>query len=317
MTRVLVTGGSGFIGTAVIKELMSNRPDLEVRAIDLHPPVHDRVESHSGSILDINCVSGAVQNCDYVLHMAAMLGVRKTDARRAECLNANVLGTINVLDACVKERVKKVVFMSSSEVYGDQVTFPISETNPLNPKSVYAVSKLAGEEYCRAYGARYGLDHSIVRFFNVYGPGQVAEFVIPRFVKAALDGDVPTVYGSGDQVRAFNHVSDAARGVVMTMMSDSTRGETINIGNDTEPISMADLARRVLKLAGGANREPRFVSLGRSDRTAEREIFKRIPDISKARALLGWAPQVPLNEGLQSVIGGGIIEPTWRNPVAG
>lgn len=313
MTRVLVTGGSGFIGSHVIADILRRHPELVVRAMDLlRPRTLSDVEWHQGSILDVNSLSNAVRDCDYVLHLAAMLGVKKTEQRRIECLNTNILGTVNVFDACVRERVKKVVFMSSSEVYGDQDVIPIAETNPVYPKSVYAVSKLAGEEYLHAYAARYGLDYSIVRFFNVYGQGQVAEFVISRFVKAVIEGDVPIVYGDGSQVRAFNYVTDAARDVVDTLLSERTNGETLNIGNSTEPISMRDLAYLILKI-GGLDIAPRFIELEESDRSQGREIQHRIPDVSKAGRILGHGSRVRLEEGIRRIFAHGVVEPTWHD----
>lgn len=314
MTRILITGGSGFIGSWVIDDLRRRYPDVQIRAMDLARVERDDVESHVGSILDVNSVNEAVRGCDFVLHMAAMLGVKKTETKRVECLNANIVGTLNVLDACVKERAKKIVFMSSSEVYGDQATLPISESDPVNPKSVYAITKLVGEEYCRAYEKRYGLNFSIVRFFNVYGPGQVAEFVISKFAMAVRDGDVPTVYGNGEQVRAFNFVEDAARGVVEMLFQDAANGETINIGNDSEPISMRDLAARVLTVAGRPEEQPRFIPMADSDRDEGREIQRRAPDVSKAREVLGFEALVSLDDGLRRVLDGRIIAPSWVDP---
>jgi len=314
MTRVLVTGGAGFIGSAMVEYLLEHHPDVVVRVMDLNRPPAEGIEKLTGSILDSNDISNAVRDCDYVVHMAAMLGVKRTEMRRFECLNINIQGTVNVLEACVKERVKKVLFVSSSEVYGDPRENPVRETTPVNPKSVYAVSKLAGEEYVKAYRAKYGLGYSIVRFFNVYGPRQVAEFVMPRFIKAVMEDRPPTVYGNGHQARAFCYVTDAVRGAAATLFDEGTNSEIFNVGNDLEPIWMKDLAFKVIALAR-KEITPRFVPMADSDRTASREIQKRVPDLSKARAMLRYEPEVGLDEGIRRVMAYVPIEESWFDPM--
>lgn len=299
MKRVLITGGAGFIGVAMARELI--KAGMEVRALDLVKSPVEEAERLIGSILDMNTISRAVRGCDYVVHLAAMMGVERTEQNKMECLNVNILGTLSVLDACVKERVKKIVFASSSEVYGDQAKMPITEESPLNPKSVYGVSKVCCEEYLRAYKQTYDLDYSVVRFFNIYGPGQVAEFVIPRFVKAMIEDRPPVIYGKGNQVRAFCYVDDAVRGTKLALLSEKANGQAFNIGNDTGPISMKDLALRVVKI-GGKNLKPAFIPLEKSDRKPEREILTRVPSIEKARKVLGYKPKIGLDEGVLSVI---------------
>ncbi|NLX06059.1 MAG: NAD-dependent epimerase/dehydratase family protein [Phycisphaerae bacterium] len=310
--RVLVTGGSGFIGTYVVNTL--KRAGYTVRVLDLMPPRAVGVEYIMGSVLDPYQTSMAVYGCDAVIHLAALLGVKRTERKLLDCLDINIKGTIHVLDAALRERVSKVISASSSEVYGEQTIQPISETNPTYPKSVYAVSKLAAEQYCRAYHQHYGLNYQTVRFFNVYGPGQVAEFVLPRFVKAVLEGQAPVVYGSGEQVRCFSHIADIAEGIRLLLEADVESEEVFNLGNDTEPISMADLAWRVIELAN-VNLEPRFVSMGSSDRQADREIVARVPDLSKARSVLGYEPKVSLNDGIRELLRGGNIPASWFEPM--
>ncbi|MFQ5691324.1 MAG: NAD-dependent epimerase/dehydratase family protein, partial [Gemmatimonadota bacterium] len=251
--KVAVTGGSGSIGTAVIEELRRIRTNMDVTAMDLAWPngTVEGIDCFRGSVLDVDDLSRLLRGADVVVHLAAMLGVERTEEQRIRCLNVNVEGTRCVLDGCVKEGTGKIIFASSSEVYGDIATREgerISEESPLNPKSVYAVSKLAGEEYVKAYARQYGVDYTILRFFNVYGPGQNAEFVIPKFVERAKNGDSIEVYGSGEQVRAFCHVYDAARAVVMALTHPGASGATLNIGNDREPISIRRLARTVLEM---------------------------------------------------------------------
>ena len=318
MVKVLVTGGGGLIGSSMIKFLVEN--NFEVKAFDLpgqitkNPPPKE-VEIYRGSILDVNDLMNAMKGCDYVIHLAAMLGVKRTEMRRLDCLNINIVGTINVLEACVKDNINKIIFASSSEVYGDQEKIPISETNPLNPKSIYAVTKLAGEEYLKAYKRRYNLDYTIVRFFNTYGPRQVAEFVVPRFIKLVMDDKPPTIYGNGNQERAFCYVDDIVRGTYLTLVNEKTKSEIFNLGNDNEPISIKDLGLKIISIAK-KDLEPVFISAEDSDRDGERDIQKRIPDISKAKKILNYEPKISLSEGISKIIEYGKIEETWFDPTS-
>ena len=314
---ILVTGGGGFIGSNMVRFLAQQ--GLKVRAFDLSEQISENppppgVEVYRGSILDANNVANATHGCDYVIHLAAMLGVKRTETKKLDTLNINIQGTVNILAECVKEKIKKIVFASSSEVYGDQVKLPISEENPLSPKSIYAVTKLAGEEYVKAYNNRYGLEYSIVRFFNVYGPAQVAEFVMPRFIKRVLDNKPPRVYDRGDQIRSFCYVDDVVKGIFLALINNKASSEIFNIGNDKEPITVRDLAYKVISIAG-KNFEPEYVTIDNSDRTAERDILKRIPDISKARRVLGYEPEIPLSVGISKVMEHGNIEGSWFDPL--
>jgi UDP-glucose 4-epimerase len=315
MPKILVTGGMGFIGSSLVRQLVAYSQEhslnLEIRTMDIMRPEIPAVQCLQGSVLDITDLSKAARDCDYIVHLAALLGVRNSETRRLDCLNINIMGTLNVLNAAIQDRVKKIVFASSSEVYGDQQIFPIKETNPVNPKSVYAVSKLAGEEYVRAYGLRYGIKYSILRFFNVYGPGQVGEFVVPRFVMAVQNGEPPAIYGDGQQKRAFCYVDDVANGIVKALFSDKANGETINLGNNTEVYSILEVAQKAIKASGRSGLEPRFTPAADSDRTPEREVYERVPDISKAQQLLGFSPTSSLDTGLQKMFDYGAVVPTW------
>lgn len=316
MSRVLVTGGSGFIGSAMVKLLLEK--NYEVRAFDLpdqinrNPPPKE-AEIYKGSILDVNDLMNAMRDCEYVVHLAARLGVKKTEKHRLSTLTINVQGMVNVLEACIKDNVKKIIFSSSSEVYGDQEKQPISEKNPVNPKSVYGATKLIGEEYLKAYKQRYDLDYSIVRYFNVYGPGQVAEFVMPRFIRAVMNDKSPNIYGKGEQIRSFCYVDDAVKGTFLALENNLANSEICNIGNSNEPISMKELAEKIIKISK-KNIEPTFIPLSDSDRTKKREIQNRIPDISKAKKILGYLPEISLENGVKNVLENGDITETWSDP---
>lgn len=312
--KVLITGGAGFIGAEIAQQLRDSH--FEVRVLDIAPGDVPGIEYYVGSILDKHAVNQAIRGCDMVVHLAAMLGVHKTDALRLNCLNINIEGSVNVFDACVMNGVKKVLLSSSSEVYGESNTDRIDETWPLSPKSVYAASKIAAEEYLLGYALRYGFEHTIVRFFNVYGPGQVAEFVMPRFVRMALEEAPITVYGEGNQVRSFCHVKDAASGVVRTLRSDRSTGEVFNIGNDREPTSMLNLANLVVEVSG-RNVPIKKIPMSDADRHSSREIFMRCPDISKAARLLGFEPTVALHDGIKQLMESGDVKESWFEPLKG
>src|SRR3989344_5436668 len=296
MKKIFITGGAGFIGHALAKYLTSQR--LEVKTFDLFPPQEIIGEHVIGTIMFTDELYQAMQGCDCVVHLAAMLGVKRTEQQRLGCLNVNIQGTINVLDAAIKAGIKKVIFASSSEVYGEPNKTPISEEDKTFPKSVYAVTKLVGEEYVKAYHQRYGLDYSIIRFFNVYGPGQVEEFVMPKLIRAALDNKPLPINGDGKPIRSFCYVEDAVRGVYLVLENEKANSQIFNIGNDRAAISMLNLAKRIISLSGKNDLEIKFLgfreSLGldgdQADRVAVREIVHRTADISKARQVLSYEP---------------------------
>jgi len=306
MAKVLITGGAGFIGQRLTQHCLNQ--GLEVRVFDLVRTNNTAVkESLTGSILDPYEVSRALRGCDYVIHAAAALGVGRTETQRLECLYINIQGAVNVLDAAVKERIKKILFTSSSEVYGDVNKSAVVETSPLNPKSNYAITKLVGEEYLRAYRQSYGLDYTVVRFFSVYGEGQSEQFVIPKFVYGLQRDQAPTLYGDGQQLRAFCHVDDAARGAIMALVSPKSSEQTYNIGNDNEPITISDIANLAIEVSG-KKLKPEIVKYQSSDRTAERDIYFRIPSIEKAKSELGYKPQISIREGLKRMFEGATRE---------
>ena len=276
---------------------------LEVHAFDLQPTRVEECVALQGSILDLPALTQAMRGCDTVVHLAAYLGVRRSDQDRLQCLDVNVTGTKNVLEACVANAVNKVVFTSSSEVYGDNGATPVSETSVLRPRSVYAVSKLAGEEYVKAYAARYGFGYTILRPFNVYGPGQREEFVIPRFLRAAIEGRAPLVYGTGQQVRAFCSVDDIVEGLTLALFSPDAAGEVFNLGNDAGLISMLDLGHKIVAVCRSRGPAPRLVPYEQADRPLERDVIWRVPQIEKAKRVLSYAPKVTLDVGLARCVG--------------
>ena len=299
MKTVLVTGGGGFIGSEICEQLLKKK--YKVRSFDLIKNNNKKINSQfTGTILDPVEISNAVSGCDYVIHLAASLGVANTEKNRLECLHINIQGTLNVLEACVKHKVKKLVFSSSSEVYGEQQESPISENSPLNPKSNYAISKIVCEEYLRAYFETYGLKYNICRFFNVYGKNQKTEFVMPIFIDKVITNKDIKIYGNGEQVRSFCNVKDSANGVIK-VLEYNKNGQIFNIGNSNEPISLNNLAKKIIKIS---NKKIKIhnIDFKKSDRDIKREIFNRIPNINKAKKFLNYSPKISLDQGIRELL---------------
>jgi len=307
--RVLITGGAGLIGRATAERLAAtgwsvvayDLPEQMERAGDALPAGAERV---SGTILDGGALRKAAAGCSTVVHLAARLGVRRTEADRLGCLEVNIEGTKNVLDAAVAAGVRRVVFASSSEVYGEPLRNPITEGDITQGKTVYAVSKLAGEELCHAYAQRHGLEVVVLRYFNCYGPGQVAQFVVPRWVWEVEHGRPPVVNGDGSQVRSYTYVDDTAAATALAATSAEAAGMTLNISNGAEPVSLLELAERVIAAAGKTGRiEPDVrADFAGTDRAREREIDRRFCHGELAQRVLGWSPGVTLDEGLGRMV---------------
>jgi len=292
--RVLVTGGSGFIGRHVCDELRRRGATPLVFDRRAPPAGPDALDFIEGDVLDAARVAKAMEAADAVIHLASLLSVEATERRPRDTLDVALLGTRNVVTAA--RPGQRVVLASTSEVYGDASVVPTPESCPPSPKSVYGVAKLACEAYVRTAPS-----FTVLRYFSVYGPGQAPSFVIPRFARQALAGEPLTVYGDGAQVRAFTHVEDAARGTVAALLEPKAEARTYNIGNPAEPTTMEDLAHRIVSAAGSASRIV-CVPFSQSDRSAEREIYRRIPSIHAATRDLQYEPSLNLDEGIASVI---------------
>ncbi|MDH5216119.1 MAG: NAD-dependent epimerase/dehydratase family protein [Gammaproteobacteria bacterium] len=312
--KVLVTGGNGFIGKHIVDQL--TKQNIEVVSYDLVPPSLklEGVQYITGTVMDEFQLSRSVKGCDAVFHLAALLGVKRADIQLLNCMNINIGGTLSVLKACVLNNVPHVLATSSSEIFGDIAKEKVSEYSQKNPKSGYAVSKLAMEYFLEGFHREYGLNYNIVRYFNIYGPGQVAEFVVPRFVKMVLNGKSPKIYGDGKQVRSFCHITDAAKATVDLFVKNMGVNDSVNIGNDREPVTIAELADKVVVTCGGTQ-SPEFLDFSESDRNSSREIYYRVPDISKIRQLINYEPTIDLEEGLHSLAYSKDIPDSWVEPL--
>lgn len=298
--KILITGGNGFIGRHVIELLVNRGIDVVSMDIVLPRSPNPNVQYITGTVLDEFLLRRMMKGCSQVIHMAALMGVKRTDRDPLLCNNVNIIGTQRVLEAAVYAGVDRVFYSSSSEVLGD-LKQDMNERAQPAPKSVYGIAKLAAEEYVKAYRAKHGLSYTLVRFFNVYGVGQVADFVLPKFVRLAQNGQNLQVYGDGSQVRSFCYVSDAARAVVDLALRDDAVDELFHVGNGTDPVTMIDLARLVVE-AAKTKSKVKLVDFTKSDRTAEREVHWRMPDVSKLSQLTGYVPQVSLQDGIKNML---------------
>ena len=238
------------------------------------------------------------QDFDAIIHLAATVGVKNTETNPVLTLNTNILGTKNILEACKKHNIKKVILASSSEIYGEPRKVPIDETQTPIPITTYGISKLASEEYLKSYAKTCGFNYSILRFFNVVGPKQSSRFVLPEFIKNALNNKPLVIHGNGLQIRAFCHIADICQGIEKSICKGD--GEIFNIGNDLEPITIENLAKKVISVLNSQS-TIKYISFEKSGRNREQEIMTRIPSIQKAKKILSYRPEHNLKEIINSI----------------
>jgi nucleoside-diphosphate-sugar epimerase len=300
MESILVTGGAGNIGSALVRALVS-RPNAEVVVADnlLTGSLEKlRIDARNLTFIkcdvnDFNDISSLFYRFRFthVFHFAAVVGVQRTLENPLLVLR-DITGVENILGLCKNTGVKRVYFSSSSEVYGEPFEIPQHEsTTPLNSRLPYAVVKNVGEVYLRTFQREFGLPYTIFRFFNTYGPRQSEDFVLPRFVRAALAGKPITVYGDGSQTRTFCYVDDTVDACTTVHAQGACENDVINIGSDVE-MSILELARTVIRVVGSGSPVEFLPPLPEGD------MSRRCPDISKMRALLK-RPLLPLEEGIR------------------
>ena len=303
MSKILITGGQGFLGkrtAEILSEMGHEVTCFDIALINKTEGKNLPYKKTLGSILNSLDVDRAMKRCDIVVHFAAMVGVRITEKKSLDCLHINIQGTSNVLDAAVKNKVKKIIFSSSSEVYGEQEKFPIFEDANLTPKSNYGISKIVGEEYVKAYNKLYGIKFNICRFFNLYGPGQKEDFVIPKFAGHIKKNETIKVYGDGKQIRSYCYIDDAVKGII-NILEKGKDNTTYNVGNDLEPISVIDLANKMVMVSKKKIKIEK-VPFEQSDRGSNREIYRREPSVEKLRKETGYTPKVKLEAGIKEIL---------------
>lgn len=302
--KVLVTGGAGNVGSSLVDRLIQE-PDIHVVVLDnlltgsldkLPPAGTKRFQFIQGDVNDNRLVGEVLraEQFDYVFHYAAVVGVQRTLENPIMVLD-DIMGIRNILDFSRDTGVKRVFYSSSSEVYGEPVEFPQNEnTTPLNSKLPYAVVKNVGESFLRSYYKEYGLNYTILRFFNTYGPRQSEDFVVSKFITLALEGKDITVYGAGNQSRTFCYIDDNIETTMRCLRDNLVVNDTMNVGSDDE-MTIVDLANLVIRITGSRSKVVFLPALKEGD------MSRRRPDNTKMRAILK-RPLLSLEEGIRRTI---------------
>jgi UDP-glucose 4-epimerase len=302
--RVLVTGGAGFIGSALVGRLLdANRVvvfDNLTRDSMRDKPFrdHPNLETIEGDVLDLESVSHAMRGADIVVHCAAIAGIDSVKKSPVTTMRVNMVGSANVMEAAASlGSCERIVCFSTSEVFGSHAFRSTELDNAVLGKAgearwVYAVSKLAVEHLALAYHQETGLPTSVVRPFNVYGPGQVGEGGLKTFVLRALRDEPVEVHGEGTQIRAWCYIDDATDGVLLAMTHPKAVGESFNIGNQRAVTTMYGLANTVVRVLG--SKSP--IVFTRRDYA---DVELRVPSVGKALDLLGFEAKVSLEDGIQ------------------
>lgn len=310
--KYLITGGSGFIGSHLAEKLLLSGNQVSiidnlstgVRANLAN--IEGKISFKQGSILDQVLIDQMVAESDFVVHLAASLGVFNIVNHPLDSLRTNLKGTEIVLEASDKHS-KPVLIASTSEIYGKNNKVPLSEEDdriighPLKSRWSYSEAKAVDESLGYFYYLENKLPVRIVRFFNTVGPRQVGHYgmVVPRFVSSALKNEPIEVYGSGEQIRCFCHVDDAVRALLLVMESEQTVGQVFNVGNNQQ-ISIMDLAKKVIELT---NSKSEIVKVPYAEAYPDgfEDMQRRVPDISKINTVLGWSPQIGLNQIVKDI----------------
>ena len=304
---VLVTGGGGFIGSRLCERLVQS--DANVRAFVrytsraeigllrfLEPDILKKIEIIRGDLRDFSAVEQASRGVDIVFRLGALISIPYSYVHPVETVQTNVLGTLNILEACRKSGAK-LVHTSTSEVYGTALRVPIDEDHPLQGQSPYSASKIGADKLVESYFRSFGLPTVTVRPFNTYGPGQSTRAVIPTIVTQALAGGVVRL-GNLDAIRDFTYLDDTVEGFLLTAQADTWNGETYNLGSGEE-ISIGAIAALIFRLMG----KQAEIQLEKNRLRPEKsEVLRLISDNRKAKLELGWQPTVGMEEGLQRTI---------------
>lgn len=304
MNTYLVTGGAGFIGSNIIRELVSRGEAVRVfdnfstgRRANL-ADILTKVELFEGDLRDLDVCRRVVRGVDYILHQGAIPSVQRSVENPLTSNNVNANGTLNLLIAARDASVKRLVFASSSSVYGDSPSLPKQEDMPPQPKSPYAVSKLSAEKHCQVFTEVYGLETVSLRYFNVFGPRQDPSSqysaVIPLFIRAMLAGDSPVVYGDGLQSRDFTYVSNVVEANLLAAATPDVEGQVFNVACNKR-ITLLDLIETLNEILG-VQVEPTF----EPPRTGD--VKHSLADISRAEKQLGYKVNMDFESGLRQTV---------------
>jgi UDP-glucose 4-epimerase len=304
MTKILVTGGAGFI-PSYLAEKLAEKADNQIVIVDnfltgtpdkIPTSKHNNVKFIKCDVNNFKDISGVFYSYsfDYVFHYAAMVGVKRTQDNPVSVLE-DIFGIKHILNLSKNTGVKRVYFSSSSEVYGEPVEFPQNEhTTPLNSRLPYAIVKNVGEAYLKSYKKEYDLDYTIFRFFNTYGQKQSKDFVVSKFISSALSNRDITIYGDGKQTRTFCYIDDNIAATTNAFYQNKFVNDVVNIGGENE-ITILELAQTIIRLTDSKSKLVHLPALKEGDMT------RRRPDIAKMKTLLNHKT-LTLEEGLKKVL---------------
>ena len=303
--KVLVTGGAGFIGSHIVDRLLK----LEAGVVVLDNLVSGKLENLSGfldkikfiqkDLRDDDALEQALEGVDFVSHQAALRSVPKSVNKPLEYHDVNTTGTLGLFLKASQKGIKRIAYASSSSVYGDREDFPEKEQDLTSPVSPYAATKLIGEKYAHVFMRLYNLEIVSLRYFNVYGPRQSLEdeyaVVVPKFINCLLKGDSPPIYDDGEQERDFTYVENVVEANIKALVKEGVGGEVFNIA-DGKPKSVNYLLE-VLKEIMNKDINPEYLPSRPGD------VRKTHADITKAKDILGWQPNIDFKEGLKRTVG--------------
>lgn len=306
--KILITGGAGFIGGKVCKKLGDHNEILIYDNLDRNSIKNTElldkpnIKLIKGDVLDFSHLKDTVDEFkpNIVIHMAAVAGIDTVIRNPVKTMKVNMIGTYNVLEAVKDLELERFIDFSTSEVFGSYA-FKVDETNTTNLAPVgearwtYSVSKLAGEHLSYSYFKEYGIPIVTVRPFNIYGPGQVGQGAIHQFVVRAIRDEEIQIHGDGDQIRSWCYVDDFVDGILLCIKNKDAIGQAINIGNPRGTITISMLAKLIKRIA---NSESKIIYVPKNYVDVE----LRIPNINKAKEILGYSPNVELDEGLEKTI---------------
>ena len=306
MVKVLVTGGAGFIGANLTEALLKR--GHQVRILDnfstgkrenlVFDESYPSLEIIDGDICDINLCQRAMKDIEYVFHQAALPSVQRSIEDPLASHSVNVGGTLNILLAAKNAGVKRLIYASSSSVYGDTPTLPKREEMPPNPLSPYALQKYVGEQYSRLFYQLYGFETISLRYFNVFGPKQdpnsIYSAVIPRFIDLLLQGRPPVIFGDGEQSRDFTYIDNVVQANLLAMSKEQLNGEVVNIacGKRTSLNQLLNILKHIL----GSKVSPVYQGSRKGD------VKHSLADINKGKQFLNYEPQVEIEIGLKKTV---------------
>lgn len=306
MSKVLVTGGAGFIGSNLTESLLKRKHFVRVlddfstgkRENLIFGKEYPSLEILEGDIRDLRTCKKAIKGVEYIFHQAALPSVQRSVEDPGTSNAINVGGTLNILLAAKEEGVKRVIYASSSSIYGDTPTLPKHEGMPPHPLSPYALQKYIGEQYCRLFYQLYGLDSVSLRYFNIFGPKQdpnsVYSAVIPRFIDALIHDRPPVIFGDGEQSRDFTFIENVVQANLLAMSAKHLHGEAMNIACGKR-ISLNQLLK-ILKNILGSKLAPNYQEPRKGD------VRHSLADIRKSKKIINYMPKVGTEEGLNKTV---------------